>query len=170
MTDTSTAAPRRNNWLIASAALNLFLLGSIASALLHGPPRHFAPGAGHGLPPSFERLADGLSPAGRETLRRLHADDDTTMAAQLATLRAARDGIDRAFAAEPFDRVAFDAAFAALREAEAAMSARMNHHIAALALALSPADRAAFAASMRRLPIGPPGLPPDGLPTEAPGR
>jgi uncharacterized membrane protein len=163
MTATDIPVPRRSNWLIASVALNLFLLGGIASALLLGPHRPPGPhGGGRDRPVPFERMASGLSPEGREILFRMRVEDDAAMAPQLAALRLARDGMDRAFAAEPFDRAAFDDAFAAMRTAEAAMSVHMNQRMAALAAALSPADRAVFRSSLRRLPVGPPGgAPPD---------
>lgn len=168
MTTTDIPVPRRSNWLIASVALNLFLLGGIASALLLGPPRPpLGHGDGHGRPAPFERMANGLSPEGREILFRMRAEDDAAMAPQLAALRTARDGMDRAFTAEPFDRAAFDAAFAEMRAAEAAMSVQMKQRVAALAVTLSPADRAAFRKSLRRLPMGSPGAMP---PEHPPGR
>ena len=157
------AAPRRNNWLIASVALNTFLLGGIASAVLlgpHGPGMDGRPpmhGAGHG--PGFRPFADGLSEAGRAAVMAQRAADDSAMASNLAALRAARAAMDAAFAADPFDRPAFDAAFAQMRAAEAAMSASMGERVAALAAALSPEDRKAFAQNLRRLPMGPPGSP-----------
>lgn len=145
-------APRRNNWLIASVALNTFLLGGIASALLLGPHRPPMHGPGP--------FAEGLSEAGREQLMAQRAADEAAMGEHLTALRAARDAMDQAFAAEPFDRAAFDAAFARMRAAESALSASMGERVAALALTLSPDDRKAFARSMRRLPMGPPGGPP----------
>ncbi|MBA4287018.1 MAG: hypothetical protein C0434_15970 [Xanthomonadaceae bacterium] len=153
-------ASRRNNWLIASVALNLFLLGGIASALLFGPHRP-PPGMAfggrlpmHGPGPGGP-FAEGLSAAGREQLMALREADEAALGEHLAALRDARQAMDQAFAAEPFDRAAFDAAFARLRDAEAAMSARMAERIAALAAVLSPDDRKAFARGLGRMPIGP---------------
>lgn len=154
-------APRRNNWLIASAALNMFLLGGIAAAVLFGPHRPHR-GAGFGGPPMHEggpgrSFADALSPAGRAKVMAMRAEDETAIDAQLSALRDARRAMDQAFVAEPFDRAAFDAAFAGLRAAEAAMSARMGERVAALAGALSPEDRRAFVRSLPRMPFGPGG-------------
>ncbi len=155
-------APRRNNWLIASVALNTFLLGGIASAVLLGPHRPPPGMAMGGRPPMHGPgpFAEGLSEAGRQRLMAQRAADEAAMGEHLTALRAARDAMDQAFAAEPFDRAAFDAAFAQMRAAESAMSASMGERVAALATTLSPDDRKAFARSMRRLPMGPPGGPP----------
>lgn len=158
----SSPAPRRNNWLIASAALNMFLLGGIAAAVLFGPQRP-PRGAGFGGPPPMHEggpgrsFADALSPAGRDKVLAMRAEDEATIDAQLSALRDARRAMDQAFVAEPFDRAAFDAAFADLRAAEAAMSARMGERVAALAGVLSPDDRRAFVRSLPRLPFGPGG-------------
>lgn len=158
----SPPAPRRNNWLIASAALNMFLLGGIAAAVLFGP--HRPPrSAGFGSPPPMHdggpgrSFAYALSPAGRAKVMAMRAEDEAGINAQLSALRDARRAMDQAFVAEPFDRAAFDAAFARLRAAEAAMSARMGERVAALAGALSPEDRRAFVRSLPRMPFGPVG-------------
>ncbi len=149
-------ARRRNNWLIASVALNLFLLGGIAGALLLGPPHMRFPGAGGG-PEDFGpgRL---LSPAGRELLFRLHRQERDQMRPQLDALRSAREAIEAAFAADPFDRAALAAAQVQMQAAEQGLSQAMGEQVAKLAESLSAEDRKAFATAMRHLPKGPPGM------------
>ncbi len=147
---------KRNNWLIASVALNLFLLGGIAGALLLGPPRG----------PFMERdglkvgfgPAKMLSPAGRERLHQLHRDDRDLLRPQLDALRSARAAIETAFATEPFDRPAFDLAQKQMEAAEQGLSIAMGERVVRLAETLSADDRKAFAKAMGRLPMGPPGM------------
>lgn len=149
-------ARKRNNWLIASVALNLFLLGGIAGALLLGPPHPRFPGQG-GAPEDFGpgRL---LSPAGRELLFRLHREERDQLRPQLGALRGARAAIEAAFAANPFDRTAFDAAQVQMQAAERGLSQAMGERLVKLAESLSAEDRQAFAKTMQRLPKGPPGM------------
>lgn len=151
------ASRPRNLWLIASVALNLFLLGGIAGALLLGPPRHGFPGhAGPHEGPGGP--GHSLSPAGRQALRALHEGDREALRPQVEALRAARQAIAQAFAAEPYDQAALDAAQAQMLAAEQALGAAMGTRIGRLAATLSAEDRQAFAQSMRRLPMGPPGV------------
>lgn len=157
--NTAPPAPRRNNWLIASAALNLFLVGGISAAVVLGPPRP-PHGMGFGArsplhgPGPRGPFGDGLSAAGREQVMAMRAADEAALGAQLTALREARQAMDQAFTAEPFDRAAFDAAFARLRTAEATMSAGMGDRVAALAGVLSPEDRKAFVRGLPPMPLG----------------
>lgn len=147
---------KRSNWLIASVALNLFLLGGIAGALILGPP----PGqfGARGFPPEGFGPGRMLSPAGREQLHKLHQEDRETLRPQLEALHAARLAMTSAFGSEPFDRAAFDVALQQMQAAEQGLSAAMSERVIRLAKALSPDDRKAFAKSMSRLPMGPPGM------------
>ena len=155
------ASRPRNLWLIASVALNLFLLGGIAGALLLGPPRHGFPGHGGG----HEGLGEPghrLSPAGQQALRALHEGDREALRPQVEALQAARQAMAQAFAAEPFDPAALAAAQARMLATEQALGAAMGARISRLAATLSAEDRQAFAQNMRRLPMGPPGGGPAG--------
>ncbi|WP_293397109.1 periplasmic heavy metal sensor [Nevskia sp.] len=147
---------KRNNWLIASVALNLFLLGGIAGALLLGPPR--GPFMDRGMPPEGFGPGRMLSPAGRERLHKLHQEDREALRPQLEALRSARKAIETAFAAEPFDRPAFDIAQQQMEAAEQGLAIAMGERVVRLAETLSADDRKAFAKAMGRLPMGPPGM------------
>jgi len=154
---TSGDPPRkRNNWLIASVALNLFLLGGIAGALLLGPPR--GPFMDRGMPGEGFGPGRMLSPAGREQLRKLHQEERDRLRPQLEALRAARMAMEAAFASEPFDRPAFAAAQQQMQAAEQGLTAAMGARVVKLAETLSADDRKAFAKAMGRLPMGPPGM------------
>jgi len=149
------ASRPRNLWLIASVALNLFLLGGIAGALLLGPPRHGFPG--HGGPHEGRGGPGGnLSPAGQQALRAQHEGDREVLRPQLEALRSARQEIEQAFAAEPYDPAALAAAQARMLAAEQALGTAMGTRISQLAARLSAEDRRAFARGMRHLPMGPP--------------
>lgn len=147
---------KRNNWLIASVALNLFLLGGIAGAVLLGPPR--GPFGERGFPPEGFGPARMLSPAGREQLHKLHQEDRETLRPQLEALRSARKAIEAAFATEPFDRAAFNVAQQQMEAAERSLTVAMGERVVRLAETLSADDRKAFAKSMGHLPMGPPGI------------
>lgn len=149
-------ARKRNNWLLASVALNLFLLGGIAGALLLGPSPLRFPGQGGG--PEDFRPGRLLSPAGRELLFRLRREERDQLRPQLDALRSARAAIEAAFAADPFDRPALDAAQVQMQVAEQGLTQAMGERVVKLAESLSAEDRKAFAATLRRLPMGPPGM------------
>lgn len=153
---TSDSPPRRSNWLIVSVALNLFLLGGIAGALLLGPPR--GPFGNRGMPPEAFGPGQMLSAAGREQLHRHHQENGEVLRPQLDALRDARLAISAAFGAEPFDRAALDAAQQQMLAAEQGLTKAMDERVARLAEALSAEDRKAFARMMGRLPMGPPGM------------
>ena len=74
-------------------------------------------------------------PALRETFRPLHA---------------ARGAVHAAMHAEPFDRAALDAAFAELRERDAATAAAVQAMLAEVIAQLTPDERARIAASMEK--------------------
>ncbi|WP_022977558.1 periplasmic heavy metal sensor [Nevskia ramosa] len=147
---------KRNNWLIASVALNLFLLGGIAGAVLLGPPR--GPFGERGFPPEGFGPARMLSPAGREQLHKLHQEDRETLRPQLEALHSARMAMTSAFGSEPFDRAAFDVAQKQMETAEQGLATAMGQRVIRLAETLSADDRKAFAKAMGRLPMGPPGM------------
>ncbi|MDP3295170.1 MAG: periplasmic heavy metal sensor [Nevskia sp.] len=99
-----------------------------------------------------------LSPAGRDLLFKLHSEEREALRPQLDALQGARAGIEAAFAADSFDRAAFDAARTQMQVAEQNLSRAMGERMVKLAETLSADDRKAFAKAMGRLPMGPPGM------------
>jgi len=98
---------RGNRWLLISLALNLFLLGYVASQLLQ--PRNMPPPP----PPSpiamLERMSENLSPEGQAVLRDLITERGPKLEELRDAMEVARMRARQVFTREPFDAAAFQA-------------------------------------------------------------
>jgi uncharacterized membrane protein len=114
--------------LIASLALNLFGVGAIATAAVMDRGGHGGL-FGHCRPPRFmgmpspRELREVLRDSDRVKLAELLQANRAAFRERLTDLFAARQRVADAVRSEPFDRAKLEAAFAALRESEAAMAA-----------------------------------------------
>jgi Spy/CpxP family protein refolding chaperone len=129
--------------LLLSLALNL-AFG--AWLWMHAPWRHAPAGMSlrHAPLPSLLDLRAfrrSLPPERQAVLDAAFETDRTAMRARLGALFAARRDVRAAIAAEPFDRAALDAAFAALRSAEQAAADHAQHRLGDVLEQLTPAER-----------------------------
>ena len=143
----TTLSPRARALLLASLAINLVLATWF---VVHAPWRHptGGPDGRHAPVPQFIDL---------RSFRKVLPDDrqgviDEVFAAQRADLRArigalfeARRVVREAMRAEPFDRVALDAAFARLRVAETEAAVQTQATLGDVLQQLTPEERRQFA-------------------------
>jgi len=145
----SAKMPRR--WLapalLASLALNLFLIALMAVPLLMGPPgldRHGPPGM-MGMYHSFKDLPRGDREAIREAMR----GKFPAIRPHMRDMGAARAALADALAAEPYDEAAVRAAFDTMDEAMREMTAVTRDAMLAGFAKLSPEQRQRMAEAMR---------------------
>lgn len=105
MDSSDTRPPRRRLLWIAlgSIALNFFLGGMLIAGFLGGPE-------GHDRAP-----LSGLTAAQRTQVDAIHKAHRPTLRTTRREIRSARDAVQDAMTADPFDREALDIAFARLR-------------------------------------------------------
>ena len=147
----STPKPRRGlprwGWLlmIASLAVNLFVLGTVLRAI--GPARFSqASGGAGGLAGNLLAYAKDLPGHRRDAIRgALSADRPFASLRPLRQeIRAARREAGQLFRADPFDRAAFLAAEARVQAAEAQLRKAMAEQAADIASRMTPAERSGF--------------------------
>jgi uncharacterized membrane protein len=145
MSSTMTFNDRPTRWLlIASLALNLFVIGT-AGALL---ARHFVaapPQATTERPRTaaarIERLATGLPAADAEKLRAAFRAREGAVEAARDTLNKAYDRTRTILRSEPFEPAGLRAAMADSREARVRYEQALQDVIATAAADMSPAGR-----------------------------
>jgi uncharacterized membrane protein len=135
------------SWLLASLAVNLFLLGYVVSGLLQ--PKDMPP-----PPPSpvsmLDRMSENLSPAGQAVLRDLVATNGAKLEELHGAMMAARMRVRDVFAKEPFDSAAFQAAQSEAFAAAQAFFQALGEVIGETGVRLSAEDR------QRLRPFNPP--------------
>lgn len=139
-----TSKPRLPIWLIVSLMANALLIGLIIGGGL-GQKRAGPPVGGGGSEQALMRGIDQSIPsdqrrAVRQAFRRAFADTRQ----ERIKLRNARRDLGRLLAADPYDADAVAAGFAAMRDADAAMKARMHDVLAEQFGTLSAEQRRAI--------------------------
>jgi len=105
--------------LIASLALNLFLVGLIVGGIMSGVRTFRERGPGFGLSAmEMREVADMLADETRAKFRESMRDSFPELRQAFRDARQARDGVSEALAAEPFDIDALEDAFATARAAD----------------------------------------------------
>lgn len=141
MADTTT--PRRPGlkWaLVASLGLNLVFVGLFAAAAFRGPPPPPAPGLWH--------YARALPDPYRRELGRALRDSRRDWIGPREALRGQRQAMAAALTAEPFDPAAVREVLARETQLLGDLSARGRELLLAEIARMSPADRAAYAATL----------------------
>ena len=131
--------------LIASLAVNLFVLGTVIRAI--GPARFAqASGGSGGLVGNLLAYTKDLPSDRRDAIRgSLAADRPLAVFRPLRQeVRAARREAGRLFRADPFDRAAFLAAEERVHAAEAQLRHEMARHAAEIAGRMTSAERTGF--------------------------
>jgi uncharacterized membrane protein len=135
------AQRRRSAVLFLSLALNLLLLGVLASQLW-SPPRSNSMGHTTFV---LEQLASTLPAGDAQFLREEWAAQGPAIAATEAAAHAARDGIRETLRAEPLDPGALDAAMARFRQARTAQHQALQAVLRAAILRMSADGRRTLA-------------------------
>ena len=149
--------------LLVSLLINLFLVGTIATALFFGPP--LPPGAEPGRVPApfFKMLhkdADGLPAGDRAAMRRIMIEQFPLSKPHLAALETARRELADALGAPSYDAARVAAAFSKVDMVQAEISQATRAAMIQGFSRLTPEQRARVAESMRRRAerrFGPPG-------------
>lgn len=139
--------------LLVSLMLNAFTVGVLVSQSRHKPVAEDRAGPGessHRPPPMAEELFSKIRQA-----------PDGAIGEAMAATRSARDAVQAAMTAEPFDTQALSDAFARLRETESEMARLAQMRILNVAAELSAQERADLAhMQARRMGPVPRRLPP----------
>jgi uncharacterized membrane protein len=141
--------------LVGSLALNLFGIGAIAADAIMDRDGHGGL-FGHCRPPRFmglpspRELREVLPESDQAKLDSLLQANRAQFHQRLDDLFAARQVVADAIKAEPFDRAKVEAAFAALRERDAAMAAGAQDWLIDFVAGLDPAGRAKVAELLTR--------------------
>lgn len=141
---------RRGLWiaLIASLAVNVFLVGWVASSWVYGP--RFLPhprmSASTGSPFSFQhrRAVRALERDEREAANKLWRENFAELRARAQALREAHIAMRTAFAADQADAKSLGDAVAAFREKANAMFDQVNATLLKIAAALPAEQRKAY--------------------------
>lgn len=140
--------------LIASLALNMFLLGAGAVLLgraLFAPPMPPGPRfMERGGMPSPMTIFKAMPEASRERLERDFKEERTRMRRAIGVARKARREAYEAFTAEPFVPTALTERLRRSREADLAAVGAVHELMGQLTQALSPEERQLVAAEVRR--------------------
>lgn len=141
--------------LLVSLMLNAFCVGALVSQSRHKPAtedRGGPDGRQHRPPPMAAELFSKIRKA-----------PDGAMGEAIAATRSARDAVQAAMTAEPFDPAALSNAFANLREAESELARQAQTRILNVAAELSAQERAQLARMQAgRMGPNPRRLPPPG--------
>jgi uncharacterized membrane protein len=134
--------------LVASLAVNLFLVGAVAGGLVVGqrlrgerPPME----RGGPAPQPLWRAADGLPQPQAQAYRQALRGAGPELRMAMRSARSERAEVWKSLAAEPFDPAAAKQRLAQVREREADARGRIEERIVDYAAGLSPQDRAALA-------------------------
>jgi uncharacterized membrane protein len=151
--------PRRRRilWiaLVASLAVNVFVVGWVASSWVYGPRfvpgSRFAPTAAPGLAFHHRRAVRALSGSERETAERLWRESAPELRARARSLRQAHMDMRAAFSADQGDAKALGDAVAALKEKASAVFDHANATLLKIATTLpAEARKTYFAAGFPR--------------------
>jgi uncharacterized membrane protein len=144
------ATPRR--WLLASLALNLFLVCAIAGGGWRwwSSERAAAVAAAAHQPRGLRFAADGLNPEQRRAFLAGLRNARREVAPSIQAAQEGRKEVLRQIAAPTLDRDALAAALAATRTADIAVRARVEASVVDFAAGLSPDDRETLAGGLTR--------------------
>ena len=136
--------------LLASAAVNVFLIGAAVGLLATNALSPGGPGA---PPPNPLRVAaDQLNPTDRDALLLLMQDQVQANGPVLLDARKARREARRLMQAQPFDRAATAAALARARADDRQVRGQLEEAVVDFAAKLSPQERAVLSAGVMRAP------------------
>jgi uncharacterized membrane protein len=146
----SPASRRRGLWiaLIASLAVNVFVLGWVASSYVYGP--HFGsiarpgPAAAPGGSFQHRRALRALSGSERETAERLWRENFPELRERLRALRQAHIEMRTAFAADQADPKTLGDTVAALKDKANAVFDQANATLLKIAAALPASARKSY--------------------------
>jgi uncharacterized membrane protein len=141
---------RRGLWiaLIASLAVNVFVVGWVASSYVYGP--RFVPGirpgptSATGMAFQHRRAIRAISGADRETANRLWRESFPALRVKLQALRQAHLDLRAAFGADQADAKSLGDAVATLKEKANAVFDQANATLIKLGTTLSPEARKAY--------------------------
>jgi len=143
-------SPRR--WLgpalLASVALNLFLIALMAVPFVKGPPEGERSGHHSGMPGMYHSLKD-LPREDRQTMRQAMRDRFPAARLHMRDMSAARAALAEALAADPYDETAARAAFDDMDAAMREMTAVGRDAMLAGFAKLTPEQRQRVAQAMR---------------------
>jgi uncharacterized membrane protein len=142
--------PRRGLWiaLIASLAVNVFVLGWVASSYVYGP--RFVPtmrvgtAGAPGMAFQHRRAVRALSGSDRETANRLWRESYPALREKLQSLRQAHLDLRAVFAADQADAKSLGDAVAALKEKANVVFDQANATLVKIGTTLSPEARKAY--------------------------
>lgn len=141
---------RRGLWiaLIASLAVNVFVVGWVASSFIYGPrfvpgPR-FGPTAAPGLAFNHRRAMHELRGDERATVERIWRENLAELRNRARAMRQAHIDMRTAFAADQADAKALGDAVAALKEKASAAFDHANATLLKIATTLPPESRKAY--------------------------
>jgi uncharacterized membrane protein len=132
--------------LAASLVLNLFFVSAVGGVMII---RHRVIARAGGADPLLG-AADSLTPAQHDAFRAMISGQLASIGPGLRDARQARRQAMAQIAADPFDRASASANLARARADDAAIRGRIEEAILGFAATLSPPERAAFAAGLRR--------------------
>jgi uncharacterized membrane protein len=154
--------------LIASVTLNLFLIGAAAGVIALG--RSMARENGSVRPGALMIATAGLPQPDRRNFRLMLRQTRTNVAADVGRSRSLRIDAWGAFADPKADPAAIKTKLAQSRQIDTGVRASVEGKLVDYLESLPPADRAAFAAGMRRaLSPAPAAAAPPSAPTTAAG-
>jgi uncharacterized membrane protein len=135
--------------LIVSLAVNLFVLGGLAGAVLMGFPLHRPPPP-QGGPPRLAALGAALTPAQREAWQSAIRESAETAGPKLRQARLLRDQAWRSMSADPVDTQAVLAALNQSRTLELQARSEMDRSVVGFAATLPASERGKLAEALSR--------------------
>ena len=154
--------------LIASLALNLFLVGLLIGVFMNGPRReHDERGPPRGQR-SFWAAAEQLDPVDREAFHALLRQEAQEARPRMQVARSARREAASLMASEAYDPAAVRAALARARAEEFAVRDGLDQAIIAFSARLDAEERAAVGQAFRRGRRGEPKAPGAPAPKQPP--
>jgi len=135
--------------LIVSLALNLFLAGLVASALVLGRNKPDERQGRRG-PRAFWAAAEQLPEAKGDALRQRLKQQAQASHALADEVRAARGDAAEAMSREPYDPAAVNAALERARTQEVVLRKSFDESVVRFAAELTPAERRVLAEALRR--------------------
>jgi uncharacterized membrane protein len=168
---TRISRARTPRWLLAvlvlSLGVNALVVGIVLRSLWH--LRAAAAMSVDGLPSTFGTYVRQLPPQRQEALAKELREGHPQILTMRRDLRQARQDAAQRFVAEPFDKEAFTAALARVRDAETALRERMQSRLPDLAASMSLEERRSFVRWWQGRPGGR-GRPPGPGPDDGPAR
>lgn len=143
--------------LVASLALNLFLVGTIVGGLVVGQRLRPEPPQRVRMGPPIWTAGRELSPEHRAAYREVLRGEDGAVRRELRAAREARADAWRGLADTSFDAEAVRRRLAEARAQDARARAALEERIVDFAVGLPPEERARFAEGLSRPRARPPG-------------